>query len=124
MWDPPRLCGEGRGWKIIGDRLRPADRRDALGVEQARARVAVAYGMARRGDAGEACCAAAPPLFGPPATISRSPSAAALALFYANMLIPFAARRNLAAYFERLKARPSYARVLEEAAPYLHRVPQ
>jgi glutathione S-transferase len=45
--------------------------------------------------------------------------AAAPALFYANTVVPFGApHRNLAAYLARLMARPSFARVLEEAEPY------
>jgi hypothetical protein len=37
--------------------------------------------------------------------------------------VPFAKHQRLADYFARLEKRPSYARVLEEAAPYLHMVP-
>ena len=41
------------------------------------------------------------------------------------MVVPFGdAHRNLAAYFERLKARPSFARVMKEAEPYFHMVPK
>ena len=45
--------------------------------------------------------------------------AAGPALLYAGDLFPFADRRAIAAYWERLCARPSYARVLKEADPYL-----
>lgn len=45
--------------------------------------------------------------------------AAGPALLYAGDLFPFAERPALAAYWERLRARPSYARVLEEADPLL-----
>ena len=31
---------------------------------------------------------------------------------------------NVATYLERLKVRPSFARVLEEAEPYFHMVPK
>ena len=51
--------------------------------------------------------------------------AAAPSLFYGNMAEPFGdAHRNLAAYLERLKARPSFARVLKEAEPYFQMVPK
>jgi glutathione S-transferase len=51
--------------------------------------------------------------------------AAAPALFYANEVLPFGETyRNLAAYFDRLKARPSYARVLKEAEPYFAMFPR
>ena len=33
-------------------------------------------------------------------------------------------QNNLAAYFERLKTRPSFARVLKEAEPYFQMVPK
>jgi glutathione S-transferase len=103
--------------KIMGDRLRPADKRDPHGVEEARAQLLTSYAMieqqmARGGWAmGEdftlADCAAAPPLF------------------YGSMVVPFGdANRNLAAYVERLKARPSFARVLKEAEPYFQMVPK
>ncbi len=46
--------------------------------------------------------------------------AAAPALLYANVVAPFGAgHTNLAAYLERLMARPSYARALEDAKPYI-----
>lgn len=45
--------------------------------------------------------------------------AAGPSLLYAGDLFPFAERPALAAYWERLRARPSYARVLEEADPFL-----
>ena len=97
--------------KIVVDRLRPAGNNDAFGVEQAQAQLHEVYGlieqqMTRRtwavGDAFTlADCAAAP------------------ALFYANTVVPFDnTQRNLAAYLDRLMARPSFARVLVEAEPY------
>ena len=103
--------------KIVTDRLRPSGKNDAYGVEQARATLRTACGMLDQemgtktwamGDAFTmADCAAAP------------------ALFYANMMMPFGeAYKNVAAYLNRLMERPSYARALEEAQPYLARVPR
>ncbi len=103
--------------KIIGDRLRPADKRDAYGVEQARAAMNVALGLAekdmatRTWAAGDdftlADCAAAPPLF-----------------YVDTALAPLAGTYpNLLAYLERMKQRPSYARALDDAKPFLHWVP-
>jgi glutathione S-transferase len=40
------------------------------------------------------------------------------------MQVPIGSRKNLAAYLERLKARPSFARVWSEAEPYLAMVPK
>lgn len=103
--------------RIVGDRLRPQGERDPRGVEEARARLRTSYGMIDRematrtwamGEAfGLADCAAAP------------------ALFYANEVLPIGeAHGNARAYFDRLKARPSYARVLKEAEPYLAMFPR
>ncbi len=98
--------------RIVGDKLRPAGKNDPHGVEAARAQLRLAYGMIDEemaaktwamGDAFSlADCAAAPPLF------------------YANKLMPFGeSHRNVAAYFDRLTKRPSFARALIEAEPYM-----
>jgi glutathione S-transferase len=103
--------------KIMLDRLRPADKKDPHGVEEARAQLLISYAMieqqmargvwAAGDDFSLADCAAAPPLF------------------YGSMVVPFEeTQKNLAAYFERLKARPSFARVLKEAEPYFQMVPK
>jgi glutathione S-transferase len=56
---------------------------------------------------------------------SLADCAAAPALFYANEVMPFGDNyKNVAAYFDRLKARPSYARVLKEAEPYFAMFPK
>jgi glutathione S-transferase len=98
--------------KIVTDRLRPEGADDAFGVEQARDDLRTAYRVieaeladGRTWIAGEdftlADCAAAP------------------ALCYAARVEPFRERHpGLAAYGERLAARPSFARVLREAEPY------
>lgn len=102
--------------KIVGDRIRPNGQRDAFGVEEARAQLATALGMIERDlagrqwvlgtDFGLADCAAAP------------------ALFYADKVMPLADTHPVAlALLERLKARPSFARVLEEAEPYFQYFP-
>jgi glutathione S-transferase len=50
--------------------------------------------------------------------------AAAPALFYANTVVPFGqTEKNLSAYLDRLMARPSFARVIEEAEPYFKLFP-
>ncbi len=103
--------------KVMGDRLRPADKRDPHGVEVARAQLRTSYGMieqqmsaggwAMGDDFGIADCAALP------------------ALFYGSMAEPFGGdNKNVTAYLERLKARPSVARVMKEAEPYFSMVPK
>lgn len=104
--------------KIIGDRLRPADGKDPYGVEQARAACDTALGIAeqqmgsRRWAAGD--------------TFTMADCAAAPSLFFLDFAVaPLALRYpNLAGYLGRLRERPSYARALEEAKPYLHFVPR
>jgi glutathione S-transferase len=101
--------------KIVGDRLRPADARDAYGIEEAKARITSCYGMidkemtSRMWAMGEA--------------FSLADCAAAPALFYGNKVVPFGAHANVAAYFGRLMARPSFARVVKEAEPYFKMFP-
>jgi glutathione S-transferase len=103
--------------KIVGDRLRPADARDAHGVEEARARIASCYGMLDKEMATKSWAMGE--------AFSVADCAAAPALFYGNKVVPFGGtHNNLAAYFERLKARPSFARVLQEAEPYFNMFPQ
>jgi glutathione S-transferase len=128
--DDPERASEVREWdrffdlhlhlpmqKMVADRLRPDGKHDPYGVEDARHRIDVALDLAERRMAGRswavgdafsmADCSAAPPLF------------------YLEMLRPFAATHpNAAAYLARLKARPSYARALAEAKPYLAMVPK
>jgi len=103
--------------KIVGDRLRPEGSNDAYGVEEARRTLDTAYGLidrelaARQWVLGEA--------------YSLADCSASPALGYADMAHPIDvnyphARR----YLERLRQRPSYARALREAEPYLHMVPR
>jgi glutathione S-transferase len=96
--------------RIVGDRLRPKDRRDPFGVEEARRSLATALGIVERAageDFGLADCAAMP------------------ALFYADKVMPFGNDHpHSAALLERLKGRPSVARVLAEAEPWFQYFPQ
>jgi glutathione S-transferase len=102
--------------KVVTDRIRPEGRNDLYGVEEAKARIREAYALIDReigsrkwmmgDDFSLADCAAAP------------------ALFYANIVAPFGASlKNLPRYLERLEARPSFARVLQEAEPYFQMFP-
>ena len=102
--------------KIVADRLRPEDARDAHGMGEARILLGKAYAMleerigARQWAAGDdftlADCAAAP------------------ALFYADKVEPMRGGfPALAAYLDRLEARASFARVLEEKQPWWHMFP-
>jgi glutathione S-transferase len=103
--------------KIMGDRRRPDGSKDSHGVEEARAQLRTSYNMVEQqmsaggwamgNDFSLADCAALP------------------ALFYGNMAEAFGSdNKNVTAYLERLKARPSVARVIKEAEPYFSMVPK
>jgi glutathione S-transferase len=102
--------------KIVVDKLRPAGKNDPYGVEQARALLQTSLGMIERDMAAKTWA------MGEPFTMADC--AAAPALFYADKVMPFAETHgNAAAYLGRLKQRPSFARVLEEAQPYFKMFP-
>jgi glutathione S-transferase len=102
--------------KIMGDRLRP-EAKDPRGVEEAREQLRTSYRMIEAQMAGSTW--AMGEAFG------LADCAAMPALFYGNMVEPFGdAHKNVTAYFERLTARPSVARVLREAEPYFNMVPR
>ena len=97
--------------KIVTDRVRPAGRNDPHGVEEARNLLRTAYRLidqemeTRTWAIGDA--------------FSMADCAAAPAMYYANLVMPFRdTHRNAAAYLGRLMERPSFARVVEEAKPY------
>ena len=97
--------------KIVADILRPADKKDPFGVEEAGAGMDAALGVIdaqmadRHWAIGE--------------TFTLADCAAAPALYYANRVAPFGdVHRSSGLYLERLMQRPSFARVLKEAEPY------
>ena len=98
--------------KVVGDRLRPAAKKDAHGVELAKVQLQTSYAMIDQ-EMGKQTWAVGD-------RFSMADCAAAPALFYANLVMPFGdTHKNLARYFERLMQRPSFARAVEEAKPYL-----
>jgi len=97
--------------KIVLDRLRPEGGHDPIGVAEARERLASAYAVL------EAELADRHWLAGDAFTMADC--SAAPALFYGERCLSFqSGYPRLAAYFERLRTRPSYARALAEAEPY------
>lgn len=96
--------------RVVNDALRPPERRDPVEVDQAKAALDNAYAWLDRhlearewaaGDFSLADCAAAP------------------SLFYADWVHPLGDRfPALSAYRQRLLARPSFARAVDEARPY------
>ena len=102
--------------KIVGDRIRPEGRRDPFGVAEARTLLATAMDMVEREVAGKAWATGE--------AFTLADCAAAPALFYADKVMPLqGAYPNALALLERLKTRPSFARVLDEAEPYFQYFP-
>jgi glutathione S-transferase len=103
--------------KVVGDKLRPAGKNDPYGVELAKAQLQTAYDMIDREMATKTWAMGD--------AFSMADCAAAPALFYANLVVPFGdARKNMAGYFGRLMERPSFARAVEEAKPYFALFPK
>jgi glutathione S-transferase len=102
--------------KIVTDRIRPEDSHDPFGVKQAREMLATAYPIIDTDMAGGNWAMGD--------AFSLADCAAFPALFYANKVQPFADEYpNVARYLERLSARPSVARTLAEAQPYMPMFP-
>lgn len=101
---------------IVGDRIRPDDVKDPYGVAQARSQLAMAYDLLEAELAGRTWAAGE--------AFSLADCAAAPALFYADKVAPLGeAHPVVSAYLDRLLARPSFARVLQEAEPYFTMFP-
>jgi len=102
--------------KIVGDRLRPADKTDPFGVEQARGQLRNAYAIieqemqSKSWATGEA--------------FTMADCAASPALFYANKVEPFGDKYPaVKRYHDRLMQRSAFARVIDEAQPYFKLFP-
>jgi glutathione S-transferase len=103
--------------KIVTDKLRPAGKNDAYSVEEAKKLLQTACGMIDQDMKAKTW------IMGDSFTMADC--AAAPALFYANMVMPFGdTYKNTAAYLGRLMERPSFARAIEEAQPYFAKVPK
>jgi glutathione S-transferase len=124
----PDLALEARRWdsfcdayvhiqmqKIVGDCLRPAGKADPAGVEDARQTLRKAYGVLEAHMAGHEWAVGD--------AFTMADCSAAPALFYGDKVAALDAFPNLARYLERLKQRPSFARVLKEAGPYFAMFP-
>jgi len=96
--------------KVVGDHLRPADARDPHGVAEAHKLLDTAYGWLEQTlqDQSWAC-----------GGFSLADCAAGPSLFYADWVHPIGSNcPKLKAYRQRLLARSSFARAVEEARPY------
>jgi len=97
--------------RIVGDYLRPAEQRDARTISDAKALLEDAYQWLDQRMAGrEWACATG---------FSLADCAAAPSLFYADWVHPIdRALVHAKAYRQRLLARPSFARAVDEARPF------
>ncbi len=97
--------------KIVFDFIRPAESRDAHGVSDARALLGTAYRWLNDRLSGREWAAGS--------AFSMADCAAAPSLFYADWVEPIdPLLANLRGYRQRLLARPSFARAVDEARPY------
>ena len=102
--------------KLVNDKMRPEDAKDPAGVTQARQDLQKAYAVLDQRLRGRDWAAGA--------DFSLADCAAAPALLYADWSYAIPKHfENLWAYRDRLLARPSYARALDEARPYRHYFP-
>lgn len=97
--------------KLVIDQLRPEADRDPAGVAEARAMLDKAYAWLETRMAGREWAAAG--------AFSLADCSASAQLFYADWSHPMDGRfPDVAAYRERLMARPAFARAIDEARPY------
>jgi glutathione S-transferase len=102
--------------KIVANQLRPEDRRDSYGVEEARAALDTAYRWLDGTMRGRTWAAGD--------NFTLADCAAAPSLFYADWAHPIGERfSHVGSYRARLLARPSVARVVDEARPFRHFFP-
>jgi glutathione S-transferase len=101
--------------KLVGDRLRPQQQRDATGVAESTTAFDTAYAMLEQRMATRQFVAG---------EFSMADCAAMPALFYAEAVHPFSpSHPALAAYFERLVARQSSRQIIRAAQPYFQYFP-
>ena len=102
--------------KIVGDTLRPADKKDPFGVDHAKTRIETALDMLDEKLADRRWVVGG--------SFTLADCAAAPALFYVNKLKLIGERHAVTRrYLDRLVERPSFARVIKEAEPYFSMFP-
>ncbi len=104
--------------KFAGDHMRPQGKKDPHGLAEAKKIFVKALGMVDAEMTGRAWASGD--------SFTMADCAAAPAIFYGDRF--FGPLRdthpNALAYLDRLMARPSYARALEEAKPFMHLLPK
>jgi glutathione S-transferase len=102
--------------KVVLDNMRAEGQHDPIGVEEAKRTVHAAYGVVETqlGERGF--------IVGDSFTLADC--AAAPALWYGTRNVPLDGKYpRIAAYLERLKTRPSFARAVKESEPLFHMYP-
>jgi glutathione S-transferase len=125
----PELALETRRWndffdtyiqvhmqKIVADVMRPNEKKDPTGVSDARGYITSAYDILESRMKGRTWMVGD--------TFTMADCSACPALYYGNLVEALGNKYpSVASYLERLKQRPSFARVVEEAQPYFHFFP-
>jgi glutathione S-transferase len=101
--------------KIVGDRIRPDGSKDPHGVDEAKRLIRTSYDWLEKTLWGNQYAIGS--------EFTLADCAAAPALFYAAKNVPIDGHPKTAAYLERLKQRPSFARALKEAEPFFQMYP-
>ncbi|UPT61406.1 MAG: glutathione S-transferase family protein [Hyphomonadaceae bacterium JAD_PAG50586_4] len=102
--------------KVVVDNIRPDGQRDPFGVEEAKRVVHAAYSVVETQLGARA--------FAVGDSFTMADCAAAPALWYATRNVPLDNKYpRIAAYLERLNARPSFARAVTESEPLFHMYP-
>lgn len=102
--------------RLVSDAIRPAESRDAIGVAEARKMLDTAYAWLEKNLQGHEWAVGN--------TFTMADCAAAPALFYADWSHRIGPQfKNVHAYRQRLLARPSFARAVDEARQYRHFFP-
>jgi glutathione S-transferase len=102
--------------RVVADCMRPIDKKDSIGVPDAHETIQIAYGILEKRMKGRTWIVGD--------TFTMADCSACPALFYADKVEPLGKKYpSLSSYLERLKQRPSFAQVLDEAKPYFHMFP-
>ncbi len=102
--------------KVVVDNIRPEGQRDPYGVEEAKRIVRGIYAVIEAQLSHDAFITAG--------SFTLADCAAAPAIWYATRNVPLdGAFPRIAAYLERLKARPAFARAVKESEPLFHMYP-
>lgn len=96
--------------RIVSDYIRPEEKRDPVGVEEARGLLDQAYAWLDDALQGQTWAAGD--------AFTMADCAGAPSLFYADLLAPTEKWPTLDAYRRRLRARPSFARAVDEARDF------